>query len=67
MAELWLNLLPILLVMFISPARTLAVILLLHTPKKTLTAFTYVLGMIGAMMVQGILLGFPDERCGIDR
>ena len=58
MSELWANLLPILAVMFISPARTLAVILLLHTPKRAVTALAYVLGMIGAMMIQGVLLGF---------
>jgi hypothetical protein len=46
MSELWLALLPILLAMLISPARTLAVILLLHTPKHGLTAFAYVSGMV---------------------
>jgi len=38
MTDLWLALLPILLAMLISPARTIAVILLLHTPKHALTA-----------------------------
>ena len=57
MTELWLALLPILLAMLISPARTIAVILLLHTPKQALTAFTYVCGLITAMMIQGILFG----------
>ena len=65
MYELWLSLLPILGVMLISPARTLAVILLLHTPKKNLTAFIYVVGMIGAMMVQGLLLGFLMSVVGL--
>ncbi len=65
MAELWTNLLPILAVMFISPARTLAVILLLHTPKKTVTAFAYVVGMIGAMMIQGVALGFLMSVVGL--
>ena len=65
MYELWLSLLPILGVMIISPARTLAVILLLHTPKKNLTAFIYVVGMIGAMMVQGLLLGFLMSVVGL--
>ena len=65
MADLWVNLLPILLVMFISPARTLAVILLLHTPKKGVTAFAYVVGMISAMMVQGLLLGFLMSVVGL--
>jgi hypothetical protein len=51
--------------MFISPARTLAVILLLHTPKKAVTAFTYVLRMINAMMVQGVLLGFLMSVVGL--
>lgn len=53
------------MVMFISPARTLAVILLLHTPKKAATAFAYVVGMIGAMLVQGILLGFLMSIVGL--
>lgn len=57
MTELWLALLPILLAMLISPARTIAVILLLHTPKQALTAFAYVCGLVSAMLVQGILLG----------
>jgi|GEM_PF-3684826 len=57
MSELWLALLPILLAMLISPARTIAVILLLHTPKGALTAFSYVCGMVSSMMVQGIILG----------
>jgi hypothetical protein len=51
--------------MFISPARTLAVILLLHTPKKGVTAFAYVVGMISAMMVQGLLLGFLMSVVGL--
>ena len=58
MSELWANLLPILAVMFISPARTLAVILLLHTPKRAVTALAYVLGMIVALMIQVFMLGF---------
>ena len=57
MAELWLALLPILLAMLISPARTIAVILLLHTPDAVLTAFAYVCGMVSSMMVQGIIIG----------
>ena len=65
MSELWLALLPILLAMLISPARTIAVILLLHTPKHALTAFTYVCGLISAMMVQGILLGFLFSFVGL--
>ena len=73
MLELWLALLPILLAMLISPARTLAVILLLHSPKHGLTAFTYVSGMVSSMMVQGILFGFllsfvgltADQRAGV--
>ena len=65
MADLWMNLLPILAVMFISPARTLAVILLLHTPKKGMTAFAYVVGMMCAMMAQGLLLGFLMTVVGL--
>ena len=56
LAELWMALLPIVGVMFISPARTLAVILLLHTPKKGVTAIAYVVGMIAAMMVLVFLI-----------
>jgi hypothetical protein len=55
MTDLWLALLPILLAMLISPSRTIAIILLLHTPKKALTAFAYVCGMITALMVQGVI------------
>ena len=65
MSELWANLFPILAVMFISPARTLAVILLLHTPRKAVTASAYVAGMIGAMMVQGVLLGILMSVVGL--
>ena len=65
MSELWLALLPILLAMLISPARTIAVILLLHTPKQALTAFAYVSGMVAAMMAQGILLGFLFSFVGL--
>lgn len=65
MSELWLALLPILLAMLISPARTIAVIMLLHTPRHALTAFTYVCGLISAMMVQGILLGFLFSFVGL--
>jgi len=57
MTGLWLALLPILLAMLISPARTIAVILLLHTPQGALTAFAYVCGMVTSMMVQGIIFG----------
>ena len=57
MSDMWINLLPVLFAMMISPARTLAVILLLHTPRSTTTAISYVAGMISAMMVQGAALG----------
>jgi threonine/homoserine/homoserine lactone efflux protein len=65
MTELWLALLPILLAMLISPARTIAVILLLHTPKGARTAFAYVSGMVTSMMVQGIILGFLLSVVGL--
>jgi threonine/homoserine/homoserine lactone efflux protein len=65
MTDLWLVLLPILLAMLISPARTIAVILLLHTPRQALTAFTYVCGLVSAMMVQGILFGFLFSFVGL--
>ena len=57
MSNLWLALLPILLAMLISPARTIAVILLLHTPKQAVTVLGFVGGMINAMIVQGIIIG----------
>jgi threonine/homoserine/homoserine lactone efflux protein len=65
MTELWIALLPILLAMLISPARTIAVILLLHTPKQALTAFTFVCGLVSAMMVQGILFGLLFSFVGL--
>lgn len=65
MSDLWLALLPILLAMLISPARTIAVILLLHTPKQALTAFTFVCGMVTSMMLQGILFGFLFTFVGL--
>ncbi len=65
MTDLWLALLPIMLAMLISPARTIAVILLLHTPKQALTAFTYVSGLVTAMMAQGILFGFLFSFVGL--
>ena len=65
MTELWIALLPILLAMRISPARTIAVILLLHTPKQALTAFTFVCGLVSAMMVQGILFGLLFSFVGL--
>lgn len=65
MSDLWLDLLPVLLAMIISPARTLAVILLLHTPKRGTTALAYVAGMICAMTVQGALLGLLMSVVGL--
>ena len=51
--------------MMISPARTLAVIILLHTPRSTATALSYVLGMISAMMVQGAALATAMSLVGL--
>lgn len=65
MNDMWIDLLPILLAMMISPARTLAVILLLHTPQSTTTAFSYVVGMVSAMMVQGAALGAAMSVVGL--
>jgi hypothetical protein len=72
MSDMWLDLLPILLALLISPARTLALILLLHSPRHAVTAGGYVVGMVTAMLAQGIVLaaGFAligltsDERSG---
>ena len=65
MSEMWINLLPVLFAMMISPARTLAVIMLLHTPRSTTTAFSYVMGMLSAMMVQGAALGAAMSIVGL--
>jgi hypothetical protein len=62
---MWIDLLPVLLAMLISPARTLAVILLLHTPRNTTTALGYVGGMVSAMMVQGAVLGAGMRLIGL--
>jgi threonine/homoserine/homoserine lactone efflux protein len=51
--------------MLISPARTIAVILLLHTPKQATTALAYVGGMVSSMMVQGIIFGFLLSFVGL--
>ena len=48
MSDLWSDLVPGLLVVMISPARTLAVIVVLYTPLSTTTALGHVLGMISA-------------------
>ena len=62
---MWADLAPVLLAMMISPARTLAVIILLHTPRSTTTALSYVVGMISAMMVQGAALGTAMSIVGL--
>ena len=72
MTDMWVDLLPVLFALLISPARTIALILLLHTPRHATTAAGYVVGMISAMMAQGIVFaaGFSligltaDERAG---
>jgi hypothetical protein len=65
MTDMWIDLLPVLLAMMISPARTLAVILLLHTPRDTTTALGYVAGMISAMMLQGAAMGAGMRFVGL--
>ena len=65
MSELWLALLPILLAMLISPARTIAVILLLHTPKQVFTPFAFVCGLVSSMMIQGVIFGFLLSFVGL--
>jgi threonine/homoserine/homoserine lactone efflux protein len=65
MTDMWIDLLPILFAMMISPARTLAVILLLHTPRSSATALSYVAGMISAMMLQGAALGAAMSLVGL--
>jgi hypothetical protein len=62
---MWVDLLPVLLAMMISPARTLAVIILLHTPRSTATALSYVGGMVSAMLVQGAGLGAAMSLVGL--
>ena len=65
MADMWVDLVPVLLAMMISPARTLAVILLLHTPGRAVTSLAYVGGMLAAMMVQGTVLGVLMRFVGL--
>ncbi len=65
MNDLWLALLPILLALMISPARTIWVILLLHTPKGAFTALGFVVGMVAAMMAQGIIFGALFSLVGL--
>jgi hypothetical protein len=65
MTDMWVDLLPVLFAMMISPARTLAVIILLHTPKSTSTALSYVGGMVSAMVVQGAGLGTAMSLVGL--
>ena len=65
MTDMWIDLLPILFALMISPARTLAVILLLHTPRSSATALSYVLGMISAMMLQGAAFGAAMSLVGL--
>ena len=65
MVDLWVDLLPVLFAMMISPARTLAVILLLHTPQRAVTASAYVAGMLAAMMVQGTAFGLLMRLIGL--
>lgn len=57
MNDMWVDLVPVLGAMMISPARTMAVILLLHTPKRAVTALGFVVGMVGAMLIQGVVFG----------
>ena len=65
MSDMWTDLLPVVLVMMISPARTLAVIILLHTPRRAVTSLAYVGGMIGAMLVQGAFFGILMRTIGL--
>jgi hypothetical protein len=65
MNDIWIELLPVLFALMISPARTLALILLLHTPRSTATALSYVLGMVTAMMLQGAALGAAMSIIGL--
>lgn len=65
MSGMWSDLLPVLLAMMISPARTLAVIILLHTSRGTTAALRYIFGMISAMMIQGAALGAAMSIAGL--
>ena len=51
--------------MMISPARTIWVILLLKTPKGAFTALAFVVGMVAAMMAQGIIFGALFSLVGL--
>jgi hypothetical protein len=65
MSDMWVDLLPLLFAMMISPARTLALIILLHTPRSTMTALGYVGGMVTAMLLQGAALGAAMSLVGL--
>ena len=65
MSDMWVDLLPLLFAMMISPARTLALIILLHTPRSTTTALGYVGGMLTAMVLQGAAFGAAMSLVGL--
>lgn len=65
MNDMWVDLAPVLFAMMISPARTLAVIILLRTPRKAVTSLAYVGGMVTAMMVQGASMGLLMRTIGL--
>lgn len=65
MAELWLQLFPIAFAMAITPARYLAVMLLLHTPKAALSAFGLVAGMASTMLIQGAAFALIFSLSGV--
>lgn len=65
MSSLWVALAPVLLAAMMSPARTLAVIILLHTPRSWRTASAFVVGMVVVMMLQGIAFGLGMSLLGL--
>ena len=65
MTTLWAQLLPVLLATMVSPARTLAVIVLLRTPAAWRTASAFVLGMVLIMVLQGVVLGLGMSLLGL--
>mgnify|MGYP001819950613 CR=1 FL=1 len=53
MNELWLNLLPLVLAMAITPGRLIALILLLHSKKAVANSLAFTGGMASNMLIEG--------------
>ena len=65
MNDLWLELLPIALAMAITPGRFLAMILIMHTPRASVTALGFVSGMASTMLIQGVAFALVFTLSGV--